>query len=106
MAQARNSLRAYLVDRTSPAEALCRLHQLFLRTLPGDIATAAVADTVSRELRIAHAGHPPAVLLRGALATLLPESGDALIGAGRGDYGEYSLRLEPGDALVLYSDDP
>jgi sigma-B regulation protein RsbU (phosphoserine phosphatase) len=58
----------------------------------------------TRELRYVSAGHPaPVHLPRGAAPDVLEGSG-LPVGVGAGDYREHTVKLQPGDRLVLYSD--
>ena len=106
MAQLRNSLRAYLLDDPAPARALERLEVLMSRVLQGSIATAvcAVIDTASATARISHAGHVPAILADADDARFVAVEGDPLLGVVQVTRREHVVALEPGAALVLYSD--
>ncbi len=66
----------------------------------------AVLDYATGEVRYASAGHNPPVLLRARAApSYLPTHGDPVAGAMSGvEYATDTLRLAPGDALVLYTD--
>ncbi|PKN07206.1 MAG: serine/threonine protein phosphatase [Deltaproteobacteria bacterium HGW-Deltaproteobacteria-8] len=66
----------------------------------------AVLDFATGEVRYASAGHNPPVLLRaGAAPEYLPTHGDPVAGAMPGVvFSTDTLRLHPGDALVLYTD--
>jgi serine phosphatase RsbU (regulator of sigma subunit) len=106
MAQLRNSLRAYLLDDPAPARALERLEVLMSRVLQGSIATAvcAVIDTASATALISHAGHVPAILAEADGAQFVAVEGDPLLGVVQVTRREHVVALEPGVALVLYSD--
>lgn len=107
MAQLRNSLRAYLFDDPSPSRALERLDLMMARVLPGTIATAvcAVIDTATASTHLSHAGHVPALVAGLAGAAFVDGAeGDALLGVGHGARREQHLVLDPGAALVMYSD--
>jgi phosphoserine phosphatase RsbU/P len=66
----------------------------------------AVLDFATGETHYASAGHNPPVLLRaGSAPSFLPTHGDPVAGAMPGAaYTTDTLRLHPGDALVLYTD--
>ncbi|MDQ7836115.1 MAG: SpoIIE family protein phosphatase [Humidesulfovibrio sp.] len=66
----------------------------------------AVLDYTTGEVHYASAGHNPPVLLRaGAAPEYLPTHGDPVAGAMPGvEFTTDSLVLNPGDALVLYTD--
>ena len=106
MAQARNSLRAYVVDDPQPALALERLNRLFLRTLPDMVATAVigVVDTRSRQLHLASAGHPPILHVRRGRASFVDAPNNVLLGYAEVAFTGATIPLEPGDLVVLYSD--
>ena len=107
MAQLRNVLRAYLVDRHDPADALERLSSFMLRTLPGSIATAACAivDTAVSEVAISHAGHVPALLVGpGGQTRWVVTTGDLLLGFRATNRRIERLTLGPGESIVLYTD--
>jgi phosphoserine phosphatase RsbU/P len=96
-------------DPLSPADVAAKLNRMF----PFEVSTEqyftfvyGVLDSSTREFRYTLAGHPGPVLL--------PADGPAKILPGRGypigladgpkPYNEWSLRLNPGDRLYLYSD--
>ena len=66
----------------------------------------AVLDFASGEVHYASAGHNPPVLLRASAAPVyLPTHGDPVAGAMTGvEFTTDTLTLNPGDALVLYTD--
>jgi GAF domain-containing protein/anti-sigma regulatory factor (Ser/Thr protein kinase) len=108
MGQLRVALRAYALDGYSPAETLKRLDRL-LHTIRGEgMATAAYAllDPLSGSLRMASAGHPPAVVVTadghaGLLeATPAPPLGTLPFGS----YVELEATIGPGETLMLYTD--
>jgi serine phosphatase RsbU (regulator of sigma subunit) len=107
---ARYSIRALCPD-LAPAEALERLNSAlgqhadarFVTVVLGDVVETSTGDV---EVTIANAGHPPPVLLRDdGSVTLLEEPHGALLGvfphSGVVDVG---VTLDPGDALILYTD--
>ncbi|MFW3171336.1 SpoIIE family protein phosphatase [Geodermatophilus sp. CPCC 206100] len=106
-AQLRHALRAQLLRDLGPGAALRALGELVARLLPGELATAVVAelDPATGEVAVASAGHPP-VLHAGA-------GGTTFIRDGRGpalglldspDYPETRTSLAGADRLLLYSD--
>ena len=58
----------------------------------------------SGEIEIANAGHCPPLLLRGGEVTKLDASGLPLGLFWEGDYSARSMKLNPGDSLILYTD--
>ncbi|MBI1303043.1 MAG: SpoIIE family protein phosphatase [Phycisphaera sp.] len=68
-------------------------------------AIAAVLDCRQRTIRLAAAGHPPAILLRPGEAPRHIECDGGLLGIFPDEvYGEIELALEPHDKLLFYSD--
>jgi serine phosphatase RsbU (regulator of sigma subunit) len=111
MAQLRAGLRAYILEGHDPASCLTLLSRLAEAT-EGDadpvLATAclAVIDPVSGACRVASAGHlPPAVRDAGGIVHFLTGPGGPPLGVASIEALEVvSARLEPGSALVLFTD--
>ena len=108
MGQLRSGLRAYALDGMPPGEVLERLNRLVRQLEPGRTATLVylVLDPHGGHLAVASAGHPPPLVdpIEGdAWFAELPSS--VPLGAARHvRYDERELELEPGGALVLYTD--
>ncbi len=108
MGQLRSGLRAYALDGMSPHAVLERLSRLLRQLEPGRTATVLylVADLHGGWLVASSAGHPPPLLAHedGELAFMeLP--GSPPLGATRhASYEEREQPVEPGAALVLYTD--
>jgi serine phosphatase RsbU (regulator of sigma subunit)/anti-sigma regulatory factor (Ser/Thr protein kinase) len=108
MGQLRVALRAYALDGYSPGEILKRLDRLLMTIRGEGMATAAYAllDPLSGSLRLASAGHPPAVLVaangqaRLVEGTPAPPLGTLPFGA----YVEAQATVGPGETLMLYTD--
>ncbi|HKX45984.1 MAG TPA: SpoIIE family protein phosphatase, partial [Planctomycetota bacterium] len=108
-ASAQAGLKSYLRLVEDPGEALTLLNQdLSERVEDGRFLTLFLALIApDGELRALNAGHPSAILFRRAEgdATLLPQHGCAI---GMLDDEVYrtgeTLRMEPGDALLAYTD--
>lgn len=106
--------RLHLIDEktlepTEPAEILRRVNQsLFAEcTGPGLFVSAimGVLDMESGELRLASAGHPPALLhRRGGEVELLNRTGPALGIMSEANFTQNATKLNPGDRLLLYTD--
>jgi serine phosphatase RsbU (regulator of sigma subunit) len=111
MAQLRAGLRAYILEGHDPALCLSLLSRLAEAT-EGDsdpvLATACLAliDPVSGACRIASAGHlPPAVRDAGGTVHFLTGPGGPPLGVAPIEALEVdSAWLEPGSALVLFTD--
>ena len=90
---------AGVLDATNRALLIGHASPLFLSALH------AVLDVGTGELRYASAGHEPPVLLRARGETLLLDAGGVVLGA-YPDVGvrEETVTLDPGDAIVLYTD--
>lgn len=107
MGQLRNATRAYLLDAAPPAVVLSRVAALARWTLPGQMATMAVAvlDPASGAVEYAGAGHlPPLVVRADGSAAWEPVLGSPLIGLLTGEPASGRTTLHPGDALLLLTD--
>ncbi|WP_158369915.1 SpoIIE family protein phosphatase [Cellulosimicrobium cellulans] len=107
MGQLRNATRAYLLDAAPPAVVLSRVAALARWTLPGQMATMAVAvlDPASGAVEYAGAGHlPPLVVRADGTAAWEPVLGSPLIGLLTGEPASGRTTLHPGDALLLVTD--
>ncbi|HEX8744529.1 MAG TPA: SpoIIE family protein phosphatase [Thermoleophilaceae bacterium] len=108
MGQLRTALRAYAVERPSPAEVLDRLGSLFHQLAPGQMATLVfvVFDPRTATVRLASAGHPPplAIAPDGVTSYLQHESCPPLGVMPYLPYRERVARLEHGSTVLLYTD--
>jgi len=108
MAQLRNALRAFSVDRLKPATALARLDRLADEVLDTTFATIAYVslDPTTGVCRVACAGHPPPLVVGPDGTVELLEGGRGLpLGTGiRSKYSQQVVRLPAGSLLLLYSD--
>jgi serine phosphatase RsbU (regulator of sigma subunit) len=108
-AVALGALRASRRSDATPVEALTVMHRT-LREMPGprEEMTAVVAhwDPVSHELRVTSCGHVPPLVVRadGAPRSLPPAGGRGLGGRSAPKPEERSLRLDPGERLIIVSD--
>jgi sigma-B regulation protein RsbU (phosphoserine phosphatase) len=92
---------------TKPCAVVAAVHKAFRQTpaMPLTSLFQARLDPASGRLDYCNAGHPPALLLRanGGIEELL--DGGSLLGAFPFDtFAQGCAQLEPGDALVIYSD--
>ncbi|GAA6524971.1 SpoIIE family protein phosphatase [Intrasporangium sp. DVR] len=107
MAQLRMALRVYALQDTSPSSVLRSVHRLVSQLPMPEMVTLlyAVLDPNTHLLRVASAGHPPALtadatgarFLKVGLAPPLGVTAEAC-------YDESSHRLEAGATLLLYTD--
>ncbi|MFD2094034.1 SpoIIE family protein phosphatase [Blastococcus deserti] len=106
-AQLRHALRAHLLRADGPAAALDGLNEVVAALLPGELATAVVAevDPGTGAVVVANAGHLP-VLHASSTATgyLTAGRGPALGVLETARYPETRVRLSGADRLLLYSD--
>ncbi|NEK87651.1 SpoIIE family protein phosphatase [Blastococcus saxobsidens] len=106
-AQLRHALRAHLLRAPGPAAALDGLNEVIGALLPGELATAIVAelDPATGDVVVANAGHPPVLIGTAAGAAYLHEGrGPALGLLDVADYAETRVHLGDDDRLLLFSD--
>lgn len=118
MGQLRSVVRSYAFELTTPELVLERVDQLMvgmrvprsaslvyatLRQIKAETATP--TEPAGRwRLEYSRAGHLPPLLLRGGKVSQLSGAGGALIGFGSRARGTAAETLEPGDALIFYTD--
>ncbi|SEP20590.1 SpoIIE family protein phosphatase [Trujillonella endophytica] len=103
-AQVRHALRAMLLRDLGPGAALGELNRLLTTLLPGEMATAVVAelDPASGAVAVARAGHLP--VLSTATGFLTAGRGPALGLVDAATYAETRLQLAGEERLLLFSD--
>jgi serine phosphatase RsbU (regulator of sigma subunit)/anti-sigma regulatory factor (Ser/Thr protein kinase) len=108
MGQLRSGLRAYALDGMAPGTVLGRLSGLLRQLEPDRTATVAyiVLDPHGGGLTVATAGHPPPLVKpKDGEPWFLELPGSVPLGAARHtSYDEYEVELDPGAAVVLYTD--
>jgi sigma-B regulation protein RsbU (phosphoserine phosphatase) len=109
MAVARTLFRVYASADLSPRETLARVNRdLVASSHSGMFVTAvyAVADTRTGEVRIASAGHPPALVVHhpGREVQPIRVGGMPLGILEEATFHEEAIRLQPGEGIVLYTD--
>jgi serine phosphatase RsbU (regulator of sigma subunit)/anti-sigma regulatory factor (Ser/Thr protein kinase) len=108
MGQLRSGLRAYALDGTAPGAVLERLSNLLRQLESGRTATLVyiVLDAHGGWLRVAAAGHPPPLVKpTDGEPWFLELPGSVPLGAARhARYDDSEVELDPGDAIVLYTD--
>jgi anti-sigma regulatory factor (Ser/Thr protein kinase) len=108
MGEIRAAARAYALLDPDPSRVLARLHQLVVATAGSEqliTMVIGVIDASRTQLRLAVAGHPPPLVVRGSERPYLVEGplGPAL-GLSNGPWPTETVQLEPGDSVLLYSD--
>ncbi len=111
-ALARYTIRAVTMKDDRPSEVLAALNEAMLRQLPEDrFCTAACIRLEPEDGRtgvgvdVSRAGHPPPLLVRtDGTVEEVGLSGRVLGVFPDAELGDSSLRLMPGEALVLYTD--
>lgn len=105
MAEVRHATRAYAAEGHPPAVVLDQLNRLLLRLIPDETATLCLLeiDPATGRVRLANAGHPPPLVVRGGTAEFVRHR-TPLLGIEAPPATETTFTLEPGAALVLYTD--
>jgi light-regulated signal transduction histidine kinase (bacteriophytochrome) len=107
MVQLRDALRAYLVDGSSPLEAINRLNRFSRQLLPDAFATLAVGcvDLHTGAVQAVLAGHPvPMIVGVDGAPVPAPVTTSPPIGVPGVAYDASDFTLDPGTTLVLFSD--
>jgi serine phosphatase RsbU (regulator of sigma subunit) len=101
-----NQLRIAIQVRANDGQRLCDILDLVDRELDDDFATCWLGayDPESRRLRVANAGHMPAVLYRDGRCEFVAAHTRPPLGSGIDGADEVELHLEPGDVLVAFTD--
>lgn len=109
MALSRTLLRTMAIAGRPPAEAVATANDLILADTRAELFVTLfymILEPETGEIAYVNAGHPPPVLIRAASgeAEELRTGGMAMGVLPNQDYEERTALLEPGDALVLYTD--
>ena len=108
MAQLRNAIRAFSVERLKPSSVLVRLNRLADEVLDTSFATLAylTLEPDTGVCRFSSAGHPPPAIAYPDGRVELLENGRGLpLGTGiRTSYRQETLDLPAGGVVVLYTD--
>jgi serine phosphatase RsbU (regulator of sigma subunit) len=101
-----NQLRIAIQVRVHDGRRLGDILDLVDRELGDDFATCWLGafDPESSELRVANAGHLPAVLYRDGRCEFVAAHTRPPLGSGVDGAGELVLQMEPGDVLVAFTD--
>jgi anti-sigma regulatory factor (Ser/Thr protein kinase)/GAF domain-containing protein len=108
MAQLRNAIRAFSVDRMKPSSVLVRLNRLADEVLDTSFATLAYValEPHTGMCRLSSAGHPPPAIAYPDGRVELVEGAQGLpLGTGmRTTYRQETVALPAGTVVVLYTD--
>ena len=108
MAQLRNAIRAFSVERLKPSSVLVRLNRLAEEVLETSFATLAylALEPDTGMCRFSSAGHPPPAVAYPDGRVELLESGRGLpLGTGiRTTYRQETFELPAGSVIILYTD--
>jgi sigma-B regulation protein RsbU (phosphoserine phosphatase) len=112
MASVQAMLHAIAAVSDSPAQAVSRVHELFVHSIRfTTFVTFFVGtfDPTTKVLTYCNAGHNPPIVLRSekngrSPLTWLRPTGAAIGLVEEGQYGEETIRLHDGDLLVMYTD--
>jgi sigma-B regulation protein RsbU (phosphoserine phosphatase) len=107
MSATRALLRSIARVHASPGETLEQLNQTLTEDFPaGKFVTMiyGVLDTQSREITLASAGHPRPLLRVNHQCSFIELDAGLPLGLQASSYPEYTVKLEPGDHLLLYTD--
>jgi serine phosphatase RsbU (regulator of sigma subunit) len=107
----RHTVRADVRHGVGPAQVLRRLNAAMLREAGSETARFATAahallrvDPAGADVVLVSGGHLPALVLRGGRVETVEAPGTLLGVFAEIDLTETSVRLDPGDALILYTD--
>ena len=112
-AEIKYALRAFLWEDPDASRALARLNDFLCSDgMPADhasdaftVLSLAVVDPVTGEAVFTVAGAEPPLILRADGTTVMAEAGGALLGYQPGEtYETTTLRLNPGDTILLVTD--
>ena len=107
MAMAKTMIREKLMAGLSPATALNQANEELCGQNPEGLfvtAFAAVLNPRTGELNYANAGHTRPVMLGESPAIMTPDPGIALGLFRDADISDYTLRLNPAEGILLYTD--
>jgi sigma-B regulation protein RsbU (phosphoserine phosphatase) len=107
MAGVRAALRAQAEHVYALDHILDRVnHSLTAETEPSEFVTLfyGVLDSTAHRLTYSNAGHEPPILVRGGQVTRLRTGGPLLGVSLQATYAYDGVELQPGDALLIYSD--
>ncbi|MDX6257877.1 MAG: hypothetical protein QOJ11_4211 [Frankiales bacterium] len=106
MGQLRAATRAFAVLDLTPATVLHHLDELVVALDSIQLVTCVygVFDPATGVLTVANAGHLPPLLIRDGTAERMDLDTGTLLGLGDSRFSQHEVALQPGDAIVLYTD--
>ncbi|MGW4379156.1 SpoIIE family protein phosphatase [Kitasatospora sp. NPDC004531] len=108
MGQMRTAVRAYASEGHGPSDVVAHTNRMLCDLETELLATACYAelDPVAHRATIVRAGHPdPLMLPAGGTCRVLEVAGGLVLGLDPDErYPAETVRFEPGDALVLFTD--
>jgi serine phosphatase RsbU (regulator of sigma subunit)/anti-sigma regulatory factor (Ser/Thr protein kinase) len=107
MASLRQAVRGFALENRDPAAILSSLNRFTMAENPGSLATAYVAtiDAQTLEMRVASAGHHPALLLGTEGAIKRVTAHGLILGVDENAaYESTTSKLEAGELLALFTD--
>ena len=101
-----HALRLLALDGCPLGDLVARTDTLVTAQNPELVATLVVGrfDPANGDLRLAGAGHPPALLVRDGTAVELAAPGIPIGWPGAGSHGVVEVQLDRGDTVILYTD--
>ncbi|MEZ5073803.1 MAG: SpoIIE family protein phosphatase [Solirubrobacterales bacterium] len=106
-ALARHTLRTASSLTNDPHRALAELNRALLERAGGALCSVAVLtldQPATGAVRVALAGHPPPLLIRGGAISEVHPAGPVLGAFEDASWEIATLRLDPGDRLLVYTD--
>lgn len=107
MAQMRSAMRTLIAIDPRPEALMTALDRVFEALHVDQLVTTvyALADPGTDTVEVVSAGHPePLVVRAGGTVESLAQDSTLLLGAGGGERSVLRVALDPGDALLLYTD--
>ena len=108
MANVQAAVRAFASESFSPSRVVAQINSvLYTNTAPEKFVTLfyGVLDARTHSLQYTNAGHPRPVIVHSSGKTTRLDRGGALLGVFPDwAYEDWTVRLEPGDLLLLFTD--
>lgn len=105
MAQMRAAVRAFLTDNHDPQTVTAKLDTMFTQLATGSLVTLIYAVvSPDGDVVFVNLGHHPPLHVRGDEAAFVASDPRPPLGTGPSPTTAITVHLEPGDALLLYTD--